>query len=201
MTGCTGSPRSTASSRAITFSTTSASTATCAKRSAAIRTSRTPPASAKPTTRRRSTPPMTALRWSSSSPWSGAFSRHRSARSTLALPSPAEEPSMKLWSRAALVAAVLLTAACRVAEQDNSAQPNANETAAVAPILTTDDAKDIHSYARPLEARVHHVDLDLAVDFDAKQIGGSATLDIQRSPEAKEIILDDKGLEIQRITD
>ena len=53
----------------------------------------------------------------------------------------------------------------------------------------------------PLEARVHHVALDLAVDFDAKRIGGTATLDIDRKPDAKEIILDDKGLEIASITD
>ena len=108
---------------------------------------------------------------------------------------------MKLWSRAALLAALLLAAGCRAAEGDNAAQPAGNEAAAVAPILTTADAKDIHSYARPLEARVHHVALDLAVDFDAKRIGGTATLDIQRRPEAKEIILDSKGLEIEAITD
>ncbi|MGI8611289.1 MAG: aminopeptidase, partial [Sphingomicrobium sp.] len=108
---------------------------------------------------------------------------------------------MKFWSRAALVAAMVLTAACRVTEQDNAAQSAANQAAAVAPILTTADANDVHSFARPKEARVHHVALDLAVDFDAKRIGGTATLDIKRRPEAKEIILDTKGLEIQGITD
>src|SRR5688500_8710426 len=83
---------------------------------------------------------------------SGAFSRHRNARSTLATPSPAEERLMKLWSRAAMLAALLLTASCRVAEPDNGAQPAGNETAAaIAPILASADAKDIHSYARPLE--------------------------------------------------
>src|SRR5918993_4432249 len=108
---------------------------------------------------------------------------------------------MKLWSRAALVAALLLTAACRVAHKGNEPQPVSGEAAAVAPILTTADARDVHSYARPLEARVHHVALDLAVDFDSKRIGGTATLDIDRKPEAKEIVLDDKGLEIESITD
>ena len=108
---------------------------------------------------------------------------------------------MKFWSRAALAAAIVVTAACRVAEQDNAAQSAGNEAAAVAPILTTADANDVHSFARPQEARVNHVALDLAVDFDAKRVGGTATLDIQRRPEAKEIILDDKGLEIQAITD
>ncbi|HEU5286215.1 MAG TPA: M1 family metallopeptidase [Sphingomicrobium sp.] len=109
---------------------------------------------------------------------------------------------MKFWSRAALLAAMILTAACRVSEQDNAVQPAASETAtAIAPILATPDARDIHSHARPQEARVHHVALDLAVDFDGKRIGGTATLDLDRRPGAKEIVLDDKGLEIQAITD
>ena len=50
--------------------------------------------------------------------------------------------------------------------------------------------RDIHSYARPWEARVTHVALDLTADFNAKTIGGSATLDVQRAPGAKEIVLD-----------
>src|SRR5215213_7042110 len=108
---------------------------------------------------------------------------------------------MKSWSRAALIAAVLLTAACRAEDKDNEAQPASAEAAAVAPILATADAQDVHSYARPLEARVRHLALDLAVDFNAKRIGGAATLDIERRPEAKEIVLDDKGLEIESITD
>jgi len=107
---------------------------------------------------------------------------------------------MKLWSRAAMLAAMMMLAACRVSGEDNITQP-ANEAAAIAPILATPDANDIHSFARPLEARVHHVALDLAVDFDARRIGGTATLDIDRTPDAKEIILDDKGLEIQSVTD
>jgi aminopeptidase N len=107
---------------------------------------------------------------------------------------------MKFASRAAMLAATLLLAACRMTGQDNASQPTA-EASSIAPILTTPDARDVHSYARPLEARVHHVALDLGVDFAAKRIGGTATLDIDRRPEAKEIILDDKGLEIESIAD
>ncbi|MEO5611696.1 MAG: M1 family metallopeptidase [Sphingomicrobium sp.] len=85
--------------------------------------------------------------------------------------------------------------------QANQAQPKASEAAAIAPILATADAKDAHSFARPLEARVHHVALDLAIDFATKRIGGTATLDIARKPDAKQIVLDDKGFEIDRVTD
>jgi aminopeptidase N len=107
---------------------------------------------------------------------------------------------MKFGSRAAFFAAMLMVAACRVSDEDKVAQP-APEAAAIAPILTTPDAQDVHSYARPLEARVHHVALDLAVDFDARRIGGTATLDIDRKPDAREIVLDDKGLEIESVAD
>jgi leukotriene-A4 hydrolase len=108
---------------------------------------------------------------------------------------------MKFAFRAAMLAATFALAACRMADQGNQAQPKAGEAAAIAPILATSDAKDVHSYARPLEARVHHVALDLGIDFATKRISGTATLDIQRQPDAKEIVLDDKGLEIESIAD
>ncbi|MGI8931657.1 MAG: M1 family metallopeptidase [Sphingomicrobium sp.] len=72
--------------------------------------------------------------------------------------------------------------------------------AQVAPILDTPDAVDVHSYSQPLKARVTHVALDLSVDFAAKRVGGTATLDVQATPGVKQIILDDKGLEIESIT-
>src|SRR5690349_1600472 len=108
---------------------------------------------------------------------------------------------MKLSVSLALLAALSL-AACRAADQTgNQAASNTTAEAAIAPILTTPDAVDTHSFARPQEARVTHVALDLNVDFDAKRIGGTATLDIDRKPDAKEIVLDDKGLEIESIAD
>lgn len=94
-------------------------------------------------------------------------------------------------------AAAILLMSC----QSGTTPAPAARDAAVAPILDAPDAVDIHSYAKPLEARVTNIDLDLAVDFNAKRVGGTATLDIQAKPGAKEIILDDKGLEIEAITD
>src|SRR5687768_15939326 len=86
---------------------------------------------------------------------------------------------------------------CRAGETP----PPSSEAAQAAPVLDSPDAVDIHSYARPLEARVTHVALDLNVDFDTRRIGGGATLDIQAREGAEEIILDDKGLEIEAVTD
>src|SRR5947207_13802432 len=99
-------------------------------------------------------------------------------------------------------ATLLLLTACE--RSDLAPAVNEEQAAgglAIAPILTGADAVDSHSYARPLEARVHHVALNLAVDFDAKRVGGTAILDIDRKPDAREIILDDKGLEISAIAD
>ena len=94
-------------------------------------------------------------------------------------------------------ASALMLAACQV----ETPAPKTDSVAApvAAPILDTPDAVDVHSYAKPLDARVTHLALDLAVDFTAKRIGGTATLDIEAKPEATTITLDDKGLEIEKI--
>ena len=106
---------------------------------------------------------------------------------------------MKHLTRLAL-SAILALGACRADQGANQLQPSGGE-AAIAPILTTPDALDTHSYAKPLEARVTHVALDLGIDFATKRIGGTASLDIDRKPDAKEIILDDKGLVIKSVAD
>ena len=98
----------------------------------------------------------------------------------------------------AAFSALMMLAAC---QGTNAPAPKPDSAAAaIAPILDTPDAVDVHSFAKPLEARVTHVALDLAVDFDAKRIGGTATLDIEAKPGVTSIILDDKGLEIEKIT-
>ena len=39
---------------------------------------------------------------------------------------------------------------------------------------------DLHSYARPDRVRVEHVDLDLHVDFDRRNLDGTASLSLKR---------------------
>jgi aminopeptidase N len=73
--------------------------------------------------------------------------------------------------------------------------------AQVAPILTTPEAKDVWTRARPEIARVTHVDLNLRADFAAKTMTGRATLDILAAKGAKEIVLDIDDLTIAAITD
>ena len=64
-----------------------------------------------------------------------------------------------------------------------------------------DVARDVHSYARPNEARVTHVALDLRADFAAKTLSGSSTLTLSRAPGAEQIVLDTSELTIQSVTD
>ncbi len=82
-----------------------------------------------------------------------------------------------------------------------SAAPALAQTAKVAPVLTTPEAKDVWTYARPAEARVTHVDLELKIDFASKTIGGVATLDIVAAKGAKEIVLDTLDLDIAVVSD
>src|SRR5690606_12994333 len=59
---------------------------------------------------------------------------------------------------------------------------------------------DVHSFARPAEARVTHVALDLTADFAAHRLSGTATLTVQRSPDATEVVLDTRDLDVQSVT-
>lgn len=59
---------------------------------------------------------------------------------------------------------------------------------------------DAHSYANGDAVAVRHVELDLTVDFDRKQLRGSATLEIENRTGARELVLDTRGLAIERVT-
>ncbi|RYD52516.1 MAG: M1 family peptidase [Sphingomonadales bacterium] len=74
-------------------------------------------------------------------------------------------------------------------------------SAQVAPILTTPEAKDVWTHARPEIARVTHVALDLRVDFASQTLAGSATLELLTAPGAKEIVLDVDSLDIQTVSE
>ena len=60
---------------------------------------------------------------------------------------------------------------------------------------------DSHSYARPADARVGHVDLDLKADFGTKILSGTATLDVTGRAGVDEVILDVRMLDIRAVTD
>src|SRR4029453_12147705 len=68
-------------------------------------------------------------------------------------------------------------------------------------VTTPAHERDVHSFARPTEARVTHLALDLSADFAAHRLAGSATLTVDSSPAAREIVLDTRDLTIEAVTD
>lgn len=91
----------------------------------------------------------------------------------------------------------LLLAACATVPSGMAS----SDAPAIAPVLDRPDAVDNQTFARPLEARVSHVDLDLDLDFARQTVAGTAMLDIVAKPGVDTVILDDDGLDITAITD
>jgi aminopeptidase N len=91
-----------------------------------------------------------------------------------------------------IVLALLVLAAC----VPPASQPLPPPSVAAIPLPS-----DPHSFARPAQARVTHVSLDLTPDFATHRMTGTARLAIQRSSSADSIILDTRDLTINRITD
>lgn len=65
---------------------------------------------------------------------------------------------------------------------------------------TQTEERDIHTFARPEEARVTDVALDLRTDFTARTLAGRATLTLQRAPGATQVVLDTRDLTIESVT-
>ena len=64
-----------------------------------------------------------------------------------------------------------------------------------------DPAFDYHTYANVDQFRTTHLDLDLRVDFQFRNISGSVTLELKRlDPRSTQLVLDTKGLMILDVT-
>lgn len=103
---------------------------------------------------------------------------------------------MRIHASYFILPLLFLFAGCNILSSQDTA-----EQGIIAPILTSAEAFDDQTYAKPQRARVTHIDLDLAMDFDAKTIGGTATLDILAADGASEIILDSNGLRVSAVSD
>ena len=66
--------------------------------------------------------------------------------------------------------------------------------------VVSESVQDPHSYARPQEATVEHLKLDLAVDFQARRLTGRASLRVKNWLGVGHLILDTRDLDIQRVT-
>jgi leukotriene A-4 hydrolase/aminopeptidase len=60
--------------------------------------------------------------------------------------------------------------------------------------------KDIHSYANAQDVRVQHLDLDLNVDFEKRELSGSATWTFDNLTGTDHLMLDTRNLVIERVT-
>ncbi|WP_066510777.1 M1 family metallopeptidase [Rufibacter sp. DG15C] len=60
-------------------------------------------------------------------------------------------------------------------------------------------SQDPHSFARPQQAIIKHVDWDLVVDFDKKQISGNGIYRIEQTNHSLEIVLDIRDLTIHSV--
>ncbi|MEM9023321.1 MAG: aminopeptidase, partial [Bacteroidota bacterium] len=78
-------------------------------------------------------------------------------------------------------------------------QPAA-ETPEPAPEKTATGTFDQHSYARPDEAAVTHLNLDVTVDFEARVIHGVASYDLTNKTGTNQLVLDAKELDIEKVT-
>jgi len=67
------------------------------------------------------------------------------------------------------------------------------------PEMKTAVHPDQHTYAKP-DAMITHLDWDVTVDFENRTIEGTADFKIKTGPEASQIILDAKNLDISRVT-
>ncbi len=67
-------------------------------------------------------------------------------------------------------------------------------------IMEAKEVRDQHTYAKPQEAVVKHLNWEARVDFERQQIEAVARLDIEVADKAEELYLDTKGLIIDKVT-
>lgn len=59
--------------------------------------------------------------------------------------------------------------------------------------------EDVFTFSKPAEVAVHHVALDLTVDFDNRRLHGTARLDIENLTGATTLVLDTEDLTVSRV--
>ncbi|MGF1565981.1 MAG: M1 family metallopeptidase [Flavobacteriales bacterium] len=93
---------------------------------------------------------------------------------------------------------VCLAACALVACSDNSAPAERTDKSAEK-IASMKLVKDNHSFARPNEARITHLNWTAAVNFDQRTINGTASYQIEVADSATEIVFDARELTIHAV--
>ena len=108
----------------------------------------------------------------------------------------------RLLVRTGLLGGGLVIALAACACQRGPAESGSTALMPEAPVTDpSETARDIHSFARPADARVTHVALDLRANFTDKRLSGTATLTLERRPGATELVLDTRDLDILGVAD
>ncbi len=108
------------------------------------------------------------------------------------------------WGLLALPFSILLVLAACSRPADRSAEAPAPAQAdtppAPAAAAPPGSPTDPHSYSRPDQVAVKHLNLDLTVDFSQQKLAGKATLDLDNKTGASELVLDTRDLDVTRVT-
>ena len=88
---------------------------------------------------------------------------------------------------------LLTVASCENATTSTSSDSSSTKKEA---ILKMKRATDHHSYSKPAEAVVTHLDWNAVVDFESRTIAATATFDLETSDNAEKVILDIRELDI-----
>ncbi|HDS1533529.1 TPA: M1 family metallopeptidase [Stenotrophomonas maltophilia] len=95
--------------------------------------------------------------------------------------------------------AVALAAGCSQEAAAPAAAPTA-EKAPAAPVNAENRSHDESSYAEPDKVVIKDIALDLKLDFDQKQIGGTATYTLEwKQKDAKQLVLDTRELTVSKV--
>lgn len=95
--------------------------------------------------------------------------------------------------------AVALAAGCSKEPAAPTAAPAAQPSADTA-VKAVNRSHDESSYAEPDKVVIKDLGLDLKLDFDSKQIGGTATYTLEwKDKEAKQLVLDTRELTIEKV--
>ncbi len=96
--------------------------------------------------------------------------------------------------------ALLLSCAAVLAAGCSKEPESAPVAATPKPAVETPVDRDEHSYAEPRKVAIDDLALDIAVDFDAKTIGGTATYTLDwKDKAATQLVLDTRDLTIEKV--
>ena len=99
-----------------------------------------------------------------------------------------------------LLASAFLLGSCGGNSQEDASADSSAQSAKAQRIAAMKQVTDQHSFARPEEAKIIHLDWNAEVDFDTRTISGTATYDIQAAEGADRIVFDTHELTIDAVT-